>query len=76
MEGKEPPIRRFELQLQDPDWGGWHTVLTAISAEVLLIPGRTLVWQKQRLARIVDPEGGVVRMIDPASVGVSAPYAA
>lgn len=51
-------------------------MLTAVSAEALLEPGRTLVWQKQRLARIVDPEGGVMRMIDPASAGVSSPRAA
>ena len=51
-------------------------MLTAISAEALLGPGRTLVWQTQGLARIVDPEGGVTRMIDPASAGVSSPRAA
>jgi len=74
--GRSQPIRRFALQLEEPDLGGWHTVLTAATAETLLVSGRTLVWQKQRLARIVDPEGNVVRVIDPAGTGVSSPNAA
>lgn len=51
-------------------------MVTAVSAEALEVSSRTLVWQKQRPARIVDPEGNVVRMIDPAGAGVSTPNAA
>lgn len=57
------PIRRFELQLLDPDWGGWHTVLTAVSAEALEVSARTLAWQTQSPVRITDPENNeVLRM--------------
>jgi hypothetical protein len=64
-------MRRYELQIPDPDSGGWHTVVTAASAEALAVSGRTLVWQKQRPARIVDPEGRVVATIDPESASVA-----
>lgn len=70
------PIRRFELQLLDPDSGGWHTVLTAASAEALGVSARTLVWQTQRPARLVDPEGRVIHVVDPERARVSSPIAA
>jgi hypothetical protein len=50
--------------LLDPDWGGWHTVVTAVSAEVLATSARTLNWQTQSPVRIVDPEGMVVQQIE------------
>ena len=67
-------IRRFELQLLDPDWGGWHTVLTAVSGEALEISARTLAWQTRSPVRITDPENNEVQRIeweDDAPVTVS-----
>jgi hypothetical protein len=57
-------IRRFELQLMDPDWGGWHTVLTAVSDEALMISARTLTWQTRSPVRVVDPEGNEVQRLE------------
>lgn len=61
----EASIRRYQLQLLDPNWGGWHTVVTAVSSEALATSARTLNWQTQSPVRIVDPEGHVVRRLDP-----------
>jgi hypothetical protein len=57
-------IRRHQLQLLDPDWGGWHTVLTAASAEDLEVSARTLTWQTRSPVRIVDPDGHEVHRIE------------
>ena len=52
-------MRRFELQLWEPDKGGWRTVLTAAGAENLRRSARTLGWQTQKPVRIVGPDGVV-----------------
>jgi hypothetical protein len=52
------------LQLLEPDSGGWHTVVTAISAEALKISARTLTWQTRSPVRIVDPDGHEVQRIE------------
>lgn len=46
-----------------PDWGGWHTVVTAADEASLGVPTRLLGWQTQKRLRIVDPDGRVVREI-------------
>ncbi|MEP7027167.1 MAG: hypothetical protein ABI960_01100 [Candidatus Eisenbacteria bacterium] len=52
-------MRRFELQLWEPDKGGWRTVLTAASAEMLKRSARTLEWQTQKPVRVLGPDGAV-----------------
>jgi len=54
-------VRRFELQLWEPDKGGWRTVLTAADVEMLERSARTLEWQTQRPIRILGPDGAVPR---------------
>jgi len=60
-------IRRYELQVFAPDWGGWHTVVTAADEGTLAVPSRLLSWQTGKRLRIVDPDGRVVREIEPSS---------
>ena len=50
-------MRRFELQLWEPDKGGWRTVLTAANAEMLKRSARTLQWQTQKPIRVLGPDG-------------------
>lgn len=50
-------MRRYQLQLWEPDKGGWRTVLTAASAEALQNSARTLHWQTQKPVRLLGPEG-------------------
>ncbi len=50
-------MRRYELQLWEPDKGGWRTVLTAATAGDLDRTARTLRWQTQKPVRLVGPEG-------------------
>ena len=50
-------MRRFEVQLWEPDKGGWRTVVTAANAEMLAHSARTLHWQTQKPVRILGPEG-------------------
>jgi len=50
-----------------PDWGGWHTVVTAADEPTLGVPSRLLGWQTGKRLRIVDPDGRVVREIAPAT---------
>lgn len=52
--------RRYELQLWEPDKGGWRVMLTADEPERLVRAARTLVWQSQKPVRVLDPEGAVV----------------
>jgi hypothetical protein len=64
---EEPPgvdnqggrVRRYELQLWEPDKGGWRTVLTAVDAEMLQRSARTLGWQTQKPIRVLGPDGVV-----------------
>jgi hypothetical protein len=50
-------LRRYELQLWEPDKGGWRTVLTAASKEMLKRSARTLQWQTQKPVRVLGPDG-------------------
>ncbi|MGH7725715.1 MAG: hypothetical protein ACREOU_09820 [Candidatus Eiseniibacteriota bacterium] len=50
-------MRRYELQLWEPDKGGWRTVLTAATTGELNRTARTLRWQTQKPVRLVGPEG-------------------
>lgn len=50
-------MRRYELQLWEPDKGGWRTVLTAAGAEMLRRSARTLGWQTQKPVRVLGPDG-------------------
>ena len=68
-ESGRPAIRRYQLQVFAPDWGGWHTVVTAADEPTLGVPSRLLGWQTGKKLRIVDPDGRVVREIDPATPG-------
>ena len=52
-------MHRFELQLWEPDKGGWRTVLTAASAEALARSAQTLQWQTRKPVRVFGP-GGIV----------------
>ena len=52
-------MRRYELQLFEPDKGGWRTVLTATDADALQRSARTLEWQTQKPIRVVGPDGVV-----------------
>jgi len=54
-------VRRYELQLWEPDKGGWRTVLTAASTEMLERSARTLEWQTRKPVRILGPDGAVPR---------------
>jgi hypothetical protein len=54
---REVRLRRYELQLWEPDKGGWRTVLTAAGAESLKRSARTLGWQTQKPVRVVGPDG-------------------
>ena len=50
-------MRRYEVQLWEPDKGGWRTVLTAVDAAMLRISARTLAWQTQKPVRLIGPDG-------------------
>jgi len=52
-------VRRYELQLWEPDKGGWRTVVTAIDAETMKRSARTLAWQTQKPVRVLGPDGVV-----------------
>jgi hypothetical protein len=65
-------VRRYELQLWEPDKGGWRTVLTAADAAMLRRSARTLHWQTQKPVRLVDP-GGVVSLDAAAEEATPAP---
>lgn len=52
-------MRRYELQLWEPDKGGWRTVLTAVDVEMMKRSARTLAWQTQKPVRLLGPDGVV-----------------
>jgi hypothetical protein len=52
-------VRRYEIQLWEPDKGGWRTVLTAVDPGMLRISARTLAWQTQKPVRLLGPDGVV-----------------
>lgn len=57
-------MRRYELQMWEPDKGGWRTVLTAVDPAMLRISARTLAWQTQKPLRVVGPDGVVADTVD------------
>ena len=60
-------MRRYELQLWEPDKGGWRTVLTAVDAAMLALSARTLAWQTQKPVRLLGPDGVIEHDADEAS---------
>jgi hypothetical protein len=70
---EDPVVHRYELQLWEPDKGGWRTVLTAASAESMKRSARTLQWQTRKPVRVVGPEGvvplGAEDNVEPSIVG-------
>jgi hypothetical protein len=64
-------VRRYELQLWEPDKGGWRTVLTAADSEVLGRSARTLHWQTQKPVRIVGPDGVVPHDATPEAIDLA-----
>ena len=60
-------MRRYELQLWEPDKGGWRTVLTAVDVELLKRSARTLAWQTQKPVRVLGPDGDVMDVTEEAS---------
>lgn len=65
-------MRRYELQLWEPDKGGWRTVLTAIDLEMLKRSASTLAWQTQKPVRLLGPDG----VLEPEPVVAAAEAAA
>jgi len=53
-------LHRFELQLWEPERGGWHAVVTASDPERLVRTARTLAWQTQKPVRVLGPDGAIV----------------
>jgi hypothetical protein len=53
------------LQIYQTDQGGWHPVLTANTMAELETSARVLGWQTGKLLRLVDPDGKVLREIEP-----------
>ena len=66
-------MRRYEVQLWEPDKGGWRTVLTAVDARMLRISARTLAWQTQKPVRLVGPDGVLSHDNDDVDEVVAAP---
>lgn len=59
-------MRRYELQLWEPDKGGWRTVVTAVDVDMMVKSARTLAWQTQKPVRVLGPEGVVAHDADEA----------
>lgn len=59
-------MRRYELQLWEPDKGGWRTVVTAADAETMKRSAQTLAWQTQKPVRVLGPDGVVSHDVDEA----------
>lgn len=59
-------MRRYELQLWEPDKGGWRTVVTAVDADMMVKSARTLAWQTQKPVRVLGPDGVVAHDTDDA----------
>ena len=68
-------MRRYEVQLWEPDKGGWRTVLTAVDARMLRISARTLAWQTQKPVRLLGPDGVLSHDNDDVEEVVAAPGA-
>ena len=60
-------MRRYELQLWEPDKGGWRTVLTAVDVEMMKRSAKTLHWQTQKPVRVLGPDGVVTHDTEEAS---------
>ena len=63
-------MQRFELQLWEPDKGGWRTVVTAVDAAAMKKSARTLAWQTRQRVRILGPEGVVSHDADKTSAPI------
>jgi hypothetical protein len=57
-------LHRFELQLWEPERGGWRVVVTASDPARLVRTARTLAWQTQKPVRVLGPDGAVVHATD------------
>jgi hypothetical protein len=64
------------LQLYQPDSGGWHTVVTALTPEALETSARLLSWQTEKRVRILDPDGRMVREAGPSPLSAAGSGAA
>ncbi len=66
-------MHRYELQLWEPDKGGWRVVVTAHDADRLVRSARTLAWQTQKPVRVLGPDGAVLfgnaELEEPATRG-------
>jgi hypothetical protein len=54
------PLHRYELQLWEPEKGGWRVVVTASDPDRLARTARTLAWQTQKPVRVLGPDGAVM----------------
>jgi hypothetical protein len=59
-------VRRYELQLWEPDKGGWRTVVTAADADTMKRSAQTLAWQTQKPVRVLGPDGVVAHDVEAA----------
>ena len=66
-------MRRYELQLWEPDKGGWRTVLTAVDVETMKRSARTLSWQTRKPVRVLGPDGVVAEAADDLAQEASTP---
>ena len=57
-------MRRYELQLWEPDKGGWRTVVTAVDVDMIRKSAQTLAWQTQKPVRVLGPDGVVAHDAD------------
>ena len=62
-------MRRYELQLWEPDKGGWRTIVTAADVETMRRSAQTLAWQTGKPVRVMGPDGVVID--DAAEVGAT-----
>jgi hypothetical protein len=66
-------VRRYELQLWEPDKGGWRTVLTAVDVEMMKRSARTLAWQTRKPVRVLGPDGVIAEDADDLAQEASTP---
>ena len=66
-------MRRYELQLWEPDKGGWRTVLTAVDVETMKRSARTLSWQTRKPVRVLGPDGVIADDADDLAQEASTP---
>ena len=62
-------MRRYELQLWEPDKGGWRTIVTAADVDTMRRSAQTLAWQTQKPVRVLGPDGVVTH--DVAEAGAT-----